>query len=61
LINLRYILFYKKIEMFKQLYKLVRNIFSQEPLEEAISIEFSIYDAISIGVILVVVWWVLFY
>jgi len=47
--------------MFKQLYNLVRNIFSEEPLEEAISLEFSIYDAISIGVILVVVWWLVFY
>jgi len=47
--------------MFKQLYRLAKNIFSNEPLEEAISIEFSIYDAISIGVILVVVWWLLFY
>ncbi len=47
--------------MFKQLYILVRNIFSNEPLDKAISIEFSIYDAITIGVILVVVWWILFY
>lgn len=47
--------------MIKQLFNLVRNIFSQEPLEEAISIEFSIYDAISIGVFLVIIWWVVFY
>jgi len=47
--------------MMKQLYKLIRNIFSKEPLEETISVEFSIYDAISIGVILVIVWWLLFY
>ena len=46
--------------MFKQLYLLVRNTFSNEPLDETISIEFSIYDAISIGVILVIVWWLLF-
>ena len=47
--------------MMKQLYTLVRNILSTEPLEEAISVEFSIYDAISIGVIIVIIWWVLFY
>jgi len=47
--------------MFKQLYLLVRNIFSNKPLDEAISIEFSIYDAIIGGVILVVVWWLVFY
>ena len=51
----------KEIDMFKQLYKLVRNILAQEPLDEAISLEFSIYDAISIGVILVIIWWILFY
>jgi|GEM_PF-2855728 len=47
--------------MFKQLFNLVKNIFSQEPLEEAISVEFSIYDAIIAGVFLVVVWWLVFY
>jgi len=47
--------------MIKLLYNLVRNIFTKEPLEEAISLEFSIYDAISIGVILVIIWWIVFY
>jgi len=47
--------------MLKQAYILVKNIFSNKPLDEAISIEFSIYDAIAIGVLLVTVWWVLFY
>jgi hypothetical protein len=47
--------------MFKQLYRLVKKIFSNEPLDEAISIEFSIYDAIIVGVLLVVVWWLVFY
>jgi len=46
--------------MFKQVYILIRNIFSNKPLDEAISVEFSIYDAISIGVILVIVWWAVF-
>jgi len=47
--------------MIKQLYILVRSIFSSKPLDEAISLEFSIYDAIIGGVILVVVWWLVFY
>jgi len=46
--------------MFKQVYIMIRNVFSNQPLDEVISIEFSIYDAISIGVILVIVWWAVF-
>jgi len=46
--------------MIKQLYTLFRKILTTEPLEEVISVEFSIYDAISIGIILVIIWWVFF-
>jgi hypothetical protein len=46
--------------MYKQLYTIIKNIFSDKAIFDSVSMEFSIYDAISIGVISVILWWWLF-
>ncbi len=46
--------------MYKQLYTIIKNIFSDKTIFDSVSMEFSIYDAISIGVISVILWWWLF-
>jgi len=48
--------------MIKQLVQLIKKIISKEPLDERLEFEFeiTIYDAIAISVILVMLWWVIF-
>jgi hypothetical protein len=43
--------------MYKYVYSFVKNLFAENSKKEALVFEFSIYDAISLGVITVVIWW----
>tara|TARA_B110001450_G_scaffold40257_1_gene36109 strand:+ start:2391 stop:2534 length:144 start_codon:yes stop_codon:yes gene_type:complete len=46
--------------MYKQLYTIIKNIFSNKSTFDSVVVEFSIYDAVSLGVITVIIWWLIF-
>ena len=46
--------------MYKQLYTIFKNIFSNKSTFDSVVVEFSIYDAVSLGVITVIIWWLFF-